>query len=222
MLKGSDFLPLPGRGEPPNVTRFAPSPTGYLHLGHAYSAQFAYEAARRSGGKFLLRIEDIDQSRCRPEFEQGIIEDLRWLGLRWDGSVRRQSQHLRPTKRPLDACDRLGVIYPCFCTRKQIRAEIEEADRAPHGPSGEPLYPGTCRLTRRGPAPAPDRGRRGLRAAPRRGARARGDGPAHLARHPRRHHPGRPGPAGRRGAGPEGRADQLSPGRHRRRPRSRA
>jgi glutamyl-Q tRNA(Asp) synthetase len=146
MLKGSDFLPLPGRGEPPNVTRFAPSPTGYLHLGHAYSAQFAYEAARRSGGKFLLRIEDIDQSRCRPEFEQGIIEDLRWLGLRWDGSVRRQSQHLPAYETALRRLRSLGVIYPCFCTRKQIRAEIEEADRAPHGPSGEPLYPGTCRL----------------------------------------------------------------------------
>jgi glutamyl-Q tRNA(Asp) synthetase len=146
MLKGSDFLPLPGRGEAPNVTRFAPSPTGYLHLGHAYSAQFAYEAARRSGGKFLLRIEDIDQSRCRPEFEQGIIEDLRWLGLRWDGSVRRQSQHLPAYETALRRLRSLGVIYPCFCTRKQIRAEIEEADRAPHGPSGEPLYPGTCRL----------------------------------------------------------------------------
>lgn len=145
MLRGSDFLPTPARGEPPHVTRFAPSPTGYLHLGHAYSAQFAYEAARLSGGRFLLRIEDIDQTRCRPEFEQGILEDLRWLGLRWDGAVRRQSQDLPLYEGALRRLKELGVIYPCFCTRKQIQAEIEEADRAPHGPSGEAVYPGTCR-----------------------------------------------------------------------------
>ena len=145
MLRGSDFLPVRTRGEPPHVTRFAPSPTGYLHLGHAYSAQFAYEAARLSGGRFLLRIEDIDQTRCRPEFEQGIIEDLRWLGLRWDGAVRRQSQDLPLYEGALRRLKERGVIYPCFCTRKQIQAEIEQADRAPHGPSGEAIYPGTCR-----------------------------------------------------------------------------
>src|SRR3954452_15007592 len=145
MLRGSDFLPPPARGEPPHVTRSAPSPTGSLHLGHAYSAQFAYEAARLSGGRFLLRIEDIDQTRCRPEVEQGILEGLRWLGLRWDAAVRRQSQDLPLYQAALRRLKELGVIYPCFCTRKQIQAEIEQADRAPHGPSGEAVYPGTCR-----------------------------------------------------------------------------
>jgi glutamyl-Q tRNA(Asp) synthetase len=145
MLKGSDFVPVPPRGEGPNVTRFAPSPTGYLHLGHAYSAQFAYEAARLSGGRFLLRIEDIDQTRCRPEFEQGIVEDLRWLGLRWDGAVRRQSQHMAAYENALRRLKDKGVVYPCFCTRSQIKAEIEGAGQAPHGPAGEAVYPGTCR-----------------------------------------------------------------------------
>jgi glutamyl-Q tRNA(Asp) synthetase len=145
MLKGSDFVPVPPRGEGPNVTRFAPSPTGYLHLGHAYSAQFAYEAARLSGGRFLLRIEDIDQTRCRPEFEQGIVEDLRWLGLRWDGAVRRQSQHMAAYENALRRLKALGAVYPCFCTRSQIKAEIEGAGQAPHGPAGEAVYPGTCR-----------------------------------------------------------------------------
>lgn len=154
-LIGSDFLPVPGRGEPLNVTRFAPSPTGYLHLGHAYSAQFACEAARRSGGRFLLRIEDIDRTRCRPEFEAGIVEDLLWLGLRWDGMVRHQSQHMRTYEGGIKRLQALGVLYPCFCTRRQIQAEIEEADRAPHGPSGEALYPGTCRNL-----PEPERRRR--------------------------------------------------------------
>ena len=145
MIKGSDFLPLPGPGEPPHVTRFAPSPTGYLHLGHAYSALFAFEAARITGGRFLLRIEDIDRQRCRPEFEQGIMEDLRWIGITWDGPVRRQSEHIDTYRAALDELQRIGVIYPCFCSRKQIRIEIEQAGRAPHGPSGEALYPGICR-----------------------------------------------------------------------------
>jgi glutamyl-Q tRNA(Asp) synthetase len=145
MIKGSDFLPVPASGGPPEVTRFAPSPTGYLHLGHAYSALFAFEAARISGGRFLLRIEDIDRQRCRPEFEQGIYEDLRWLGIRWDGPVRRQSEHLDVYRATLEELRRLGVLYPCFCSRKQIRLEVEHAGRAPHGPSGEALYPGICR-----------------------------------------------------------------------------
>jgi glutamyl-Q tRNA(Asp) synthetase len=145
MIKGSDYLPAPGEGEPPHVTRFAPSPTGYLHLGHAYSALFAFEAARMSGGPFLLRIEDIDRQRCRPEFEQGILEDLRWIGIDWDGPVRRQSDHLDVYRSALEELQRLGVIYPCFCSRKQIRVEVEHAGRAPHGPSGEALYPGICR-----------------------------------------------------------------------------
>jgi glutamyl-Q tRNA(Asp) synthetase len=145
MIKGSDYLPVPSEGEPPHVTRLAPSPTGYLHLGHAYSALFAFEAARMSGGRFLLRIEDIDRQRCRPEFEQGILEDLRWIGIDWDGPVRRQSDHLDVYRSALEELQRLGVIYPCFCSRKQIRVEVEHAGRAPHGPSGEALYPGICR-----------------------------------------------------------------------------
>lgn len=145
MINGSDFLPLPLRGEPASVTRFAPSPTGYLHLGHAYSALFGCETARISGGRFLLRIEDIDRQRCRPEFEQGIYEDLAWLGISWVGEPRRQSEHLGIYVEALEELRRIGVIYPCFCSRRQIRMEIEQAGRAPHGPSGEAVYPGICR-----------------------------------------------------------------------------
>jgi glutamyl-Q tRNA(Asp) synthetase len=143
-LKGGDWLPGHADGAG-HVTRFAPSPTGYLHLGHAYSALFAFEAARASGGRFLLRIEDIDSSRCRPEFEQAIYEDLRWLGLSWDAPVRRQSDRLATYAEALAELRRLAVAYPCFCSRKQIRLEVAEAGRAPHGPSGEALYPGICR-----------------------------------------------------------------------------
>jgi len=126
------------------VTRFAPSPTGLLHLGHAYSALFAWVCARGSGGRFLLRIEDIDRARCRPEFTGAILEDLAWLGLDWDGSVRRQSQHFADYARALDRLEVAGLIYPCFCTRAAIQAEIARAGAAPHGAEG-PLYPGTCR-----------------------------------------------------------------------------
>ena len=126
------------------VTRFAPSPTGYLHLGHAYSALFAAAAAREAGGRFLLRIEDIDTGRCRPEFERAIYEDLDWLGLRWEQPVRRQSDHLADYAAALAQLSQRGVIYPCFCTRAEIRAEIEAAGGAPQGPDGL-LYPGTCR-----------------------------------------------------------------------------
>lgn len=145
MLKGSDFLPVRQPGGAPFVTRFAPSPTGYLHLGHAYSALFAFEAARSSGGHFLLRMEDIDRQRCRTEFELGIQDDLRWLGIEWDGATRRQSEHLDVYQAALDRLAKLEVLYPCFCSRRQIRVEIEHAGRAPHGPSGEALYPGICR-----------------------------------------------------------------------------
>lgn len=145
MLKGMDFLPVRQPGELPYVTRFAPSPTGYLHLGHAYSALFAFEVARNCGGRFLLRIEDIDRQRCRPEFEQGIYEDLSWIGIEWDGAVRRQSEHLDTYAAALEQMCELGVVYPCFCSRRQIRVEIDQAGRAPHGPSGEALYPGICR-----------------------------------------------------------------------------
>lgn len=126
------------------VTRFAPSPTGHLHLGHAYAARFAHHAARAAGGWFLLRIEDIDNTRCRPEYDRAILEDLAWLGLQWDGPVRRQSAHLDDYRSALDRLTALGVTYPCFCTRREIAAEIAAADAAPHGPAAQ-IYPGTCR-----------------------------------------------------------------------------
>ena len=124
------------------VTRFAPSPTGRLHIGHAYSALFAAQAA--AGGRFLLRIEDIDLGRCRPEFEEGIYEDLAWLGLEWETPVRRQSDHFDDYRAALRRLDEDRLIYPCFCTRKDILREVEQAGQAPHGPDGV-LYPGTCR-----------------------------------------------------------------------------
>lgn len=126
------------------VTRFAPSPTGLLHLGHAFAALFAFRAARDAGGRFLLRIEDIDQGRCRPEFETAIYEDLAWLGLEWEEPVRRQSECMADYEAALDRLNRLGVLYPCFCTRKDIQTEIDAAGGAPHGPDG-PIYPGTCK-----------------------------------------------------------------------------
>ena len=126
------------------VTRFAPSPTGYLHVGHVASALAGWRPAQDAGGRFLLRIEDIDATRCRPEFERAIYEDLAWLGLTWEEPVRRQSQHMADYAAALEQLDRLGVLYPCFCTRQEIAAEITAAANAPHGPDG-PLYPGTCR-----------------------------------------------------------------------------
>jgi len=128
----------------PAVTRFAPSPTGYLHLGHAYSALIAANVAEALGGRFLLRIEDIDVVRCRPEFEDAIREDLAWLGLELEQPVRRQSEHLADYLKALETLEAQGLIYPCFCTRGDIRAEIARADAAPHGPEGA-IYPGTCR-----------------------------------------------------------------------------
>ena len=126
----------------PVVTRFAPSPTGYLHLGHAYSALFAEARARESGGRFVLRIEDIDRGRCRPEFEDAILQDLEWLGLAWETPVRRQSDHMEDYAQALGSLD--ALLYPCFCTRKEIIEEIARAAHAPHGPEGA-VYPGTCR-----------------------------------------------------------------------------
>lgn len=128
----------------PQTTRFAPSPTGRLHLGHAYSALVAWDLARASGGRFLLRIEDIDATRCRPEFIAGIYEDLSWLGIAWETPVRIQSEHAADTQEALERLDRLGVVYPCFCTRKDILREVASAPAAPHGVDG-PVYPGTCR-----------------------------------------------------------------------------
>jgi glutamyl-Q tRNA(Asp) synthetase len=118
------------------VTRFAPSPTGYLHLGHAHSALFAASA----GSRFLLRLEDIDATRCRPEYAAAALEDLAWLGLRWEQPVRVQSQHFAEYHAVLAGLEARGLLYPCFCTR----AEIAASASAPHGPEG-PLYPGTCR-----------------------------------------------------------------------------
>ena len=126
------------------VTRFAPSPTGHLHLGHVHSAAFAWRQAREAGGRFLLRIEDIDPTRCRPDFTEAILEDLAWLGLHWDGPVRIQSAHLSEYRAVLDALSERGLLYPCFCTRADIAREIAASASAPHGPDG-PLYPGTCR-----------------------------------------------------------------------------
>jgi len=120
------------------TTRFAPSPTGLLHLGHAASACFAAEQA--DGGRFLLRLEDIDQGRCREEFVEAIFEDLAWLGLSWDAGVRRQSLHFAEYAQALDKLTALGLLYPCFCTR----ADIKDMGGAPHGPDG-PIYPGLCR-----------------------------------------------------------------------------
>lgn len=130
------------------ITRFAPSPTGRLHLGHAYCAIFASNRARESGGRFLLRIEDIDPARCAPAFEQGIYEDLVWLGLRWEEPVRRQSAHMNDFGAALGKLRAMELLYPCFCSRKDIQEEIARSGYAPHmnieGPEGL-LYPGTCR-----------------------------------------------------------------------------
>ncbi|HEX4159338.1 MAG TPA: tRNA glutamyl-Q(34) synthetase GluQRS [Rhizomicrobium sp.] len=124
------------------VTRFAPSPTGYLHLGHAFSALSAFEAAR--GGRFLVRIEDLDPGRTRDAFVAAIFDDLRWLGLRWEEPVLRQSTRSEVYRAALDRLDEQGLLYPCFCTRADVSAEIARAAEAPHGPDGA-LYPGTCR-----------------------------------------------------------------------------
>jgi glutamyl-Q tRNA(Asp) synthetase len=127
------------------VTRFAPSPTGYLHLGHVHAAWAAFSAAREAGGRFLLRLEDIDPQRCRPEFAAAALEDLAWLGLHWDGEVRVQSAHLEEYRAVLVALAGRGLAYPCFCSRAEIAREVAASAAAPHGPDGGPVYPGTCR-----------------------------------------------------------------------------
>lgn len=126
------------------VTRFAPSPTGRLHLGHAYSALQAHDHARRHEGTFLLRIEDIDPRRSRPEHVDGVIEDLEWLGIMPDGEIVYQSERLALYAEALDRLKARGLLYPCFCTRSAIAAEIAASASAPHGPDG-PIYPGICR-----------------------------------------------------------------------------
>ena len=122
------------------ITRFAPSPTGRLHLGHAWSALLAHDLARAAGGRFLLRIEDIDRTRCRPEFVEAIFEDLNWLGLGWDGDVMTQSERMATYAQAIDKMQEMGLLYRCTCTR----ADIAGAASAPQGAMGT-VYPGTCR-----------------------------------------------------------------------------
>ena len=133
----------------PPVFRFAPSPNGYLHLGHAYSALLNFELARASGGRLLLRIEDIDPTRCRPEYEDAIYEDLAWLGIAWENPVRRQSEHLEDYRVALAQLSARGLIYPSFESRTEIAklvAEREASGPWPRDPDGAPLYPGAAKL----------------------------------------------------------------------------
>ena len=122
------------------ILRLAPSPNGWLHLGHAFSALFTARAAARLGGRFLLRIEDIDPARSKPEFVSGILEDLAWLGLRWPEPVLQQSARMAAYAAAADALKRRNLLYPCFCTRRDRVANAAGTD-----PDGAPLYPGTCR-----------------------------------------------------------------------------
>ncbi|TAN01400.1 MAG: tRNA glutamyl-Q(34) synthetase GluQRS [Rhizobiaceae bacterium] len=136
------------------IFRFAPSPNGRLHLGHAYSALFNQKLARQAGGRLLLRIEDIDTTRCTPEFEAGILEDLDWLGIEWERPVRRQSDHFAEYEKELARLVAEGLVYPAFMSRGEIRAHIADAEKAgkrwPRDPDGTPLYPGSERnLTER-------------------------------------------------------------------------
>lgn len=129
----------------PIRTRFAPSPTGRLHLGHVLAARVARDLAHsQAGGTFVLRFEDIDATRVRPEYRDGILEDLRWLGLDWDGEPLDQSARSEAHAAALERLRELGVAYPCFCTRREIQDEVARMAAAPHGREG-PLYPGTCR-----------------------------------------------------------------------------
>ncbi len=131
---------------PNPIIRFAPSPNGRLHLGHAYSALYAAGKAAELGGRFLLRIEDIDVGRCRPEFVDGIYEDLEWLGLTWETPVRRQSEHFSDYETALKQLRDMNVVYPCFATRREIERTIAESgielERWPRDPDGALLYPG--------------------------------------------------------------------------------
>ena len=124
-------------------TRFAPSPTGRLHLGHAYAARVAHSLARDAGGIFLLRHEDIDGPRVREEFYQGIEQDLTWLGLTWDGDALRQTSRIDAYDAALESLREMNLIYPCFCTRREIQDEWARMGAAPQGPEA-PTYPGTC------------------------------------------------------------------------------
>jgi glutamyl-Q tRNA(Asp) synthetase len=132
----------------PPVFRFAPSPNGYLHLGHAFSALLNFDLARRSGGRFLLRIEDIDLARCKPEFEAAIYEDLAWLGIAWETPVRRQSEHLVAYRDAVEKLSSQGLLYPSFESRVEIAKLIAQREANapwPRDPDGVPLYPGTAK-----------------------------------------------------------------------------
>ncbi|MGB8630787.1 MAG: tRNA glutamyl-Q(34) synthetase GluQRS [Xanthobacteraceae bacterium] len=130
------------------VLRFAPSPNGYLHLGHAYSALLNADVARELGGRLLLRIEDIDTERCRPEYEQAIYEDLHWLGISWQEPVRRQSEHFADYRFAIAQLEAQGLLYPSFETRRELAALTAELDRQggwPRDPDGVPIYHGRAR-----------------------------------------------------------------------------
>ncbi|WP_257167416.1 tRNA glutamyl-Q(34) synthetase GluQRS [Bradyrhizobium sp. SRS-191] len=133
----------------PPVFRFAPSPNGYLHLGHAYSALLNFQRAQESGGRFLLRIEDIDPTRCRPDYEQAIYEDLAWLGIAWAQPVRRQSEHLTEYGAALARLQATGLVYPSFESRAEIARLVAQRDGGggwPRDPDGAPLYPGQAKM----------------------------------------------------------------------------
>ena len=133
----------------PPVFRFAPSPNGYLHLGHAFSALLNYDLARQSGGRLLLRIEDIDTARCKPEFETAVYEDLAWLGLTWETPVRRQSEHLADYRQAIDELSVQGLVYPSFESRAEIARLVAQREAHapwPRDPDGAPLYPGAAKL----------------------------------------------------------------------------
>ena len=134
------------------VFRFAPSPNGFLHLGHAFSAFLNDRLARATNGRFLLRIEDIDTGRARPAFEQAIYEDLAWLGLNWEKPVRRQSEHFDDYAQALARLDAMGLLYACDCRRSDIARAVQTQADWPHDPDGAPQYPGTCRLKPHRPA----------------------------------------------------------------------
>jgi glutamyl-Q tRNA(Asp) synthetase len=134
---------------PPPVFRFAPSPNGHLHLGHACSALLNFDLARQTGGRFLLRIEDIDPTRCRPEFETAIYQDLDWLGIAWEEPVRRQSRHLADYRDAIERLSARGLLYPSFDSRAEIAKLVEQRDANggwPRDPDGAPLYPGEAKL----------------------------------------------------------------------------
>ncbi|MGF9565637.1 tRNA glutamyl-Q(34) synthetase GluQRS [Neorhizobium sp. BT27B] len=141
---------MPSNVHPKPVFRFAPSPNGLLHLGHALSAMLNHDMAKEAGGRFLLRIEDIDLTRCTPQYEQAIHDDLTWLGLAWEQPVRRQSDHFDAYADALTQLDKMGVVYPAFLTRGEVKAIVAEHEKTgkawPRDPDGSPLYPETDKL----------------------------------------------------------------------------